>query len=63
MRKSFFLIALCAGLSSAAQTLTVDAGKVLCRVESLIYGAGAEDVNHEIYGGLYDQKIFGEGFE
>ena len=49
--------------SISAQTLTVDAGKVLCRVESLIYGAGAEDVNHEIYGGLYDQKIFGEGFE
>lgn len=22
-----------------------------------------EDVNHEIYGGLYDQKIFGESFE
>ena len=49
--------------TAAAQTLTVDASKVLCRVEPLIYGAGAEDVNHEIYGGLYDQKIFGEGFE
>ena len=49
--------------AATAQTLTVDAGKVLCRVEPLIYGAGAEDVNHEIYGGLYDQKIFGEGFE
>ena len=48
---------------STAQTLTVDAEQVLCRVEPLIYGAGAEDVNHEIYGGLYDQKIFGEGFE
>lgn len=46
-----------------AQTLKVDAGKIVCRVEPLIYGAGAEDVNHEIYGGLYDQKIFGEGFE
>jgi hypothetical protein len=22
-----------------------------------------EDVNHEIYGGLYDQKIMGESFE
>ena len=48
---------------ASAQTLTVDASKVLCRIEPLIYGAGAEDVNHEIYGGLYDQKIFGEGFE
>ena len=51
------------GLPAPAQTLTVDASKVLCRIEPLIYGAGAEDVNHEIYGGLYDQKIFGEGFE
>ena len=50
-------------LHVSAQTLTVDASKVLCRIEPLIYGAGAEDVNHEIYGGLYDQKIFGEGFE
>ncbi|MBQ7180599.1 MAG: DUF1080 domain-containing protein [Bacteroidaceae bacterium] len=50
-------------LPTTAQTLTVDATNVLCRVEPLIYGAGAEDVNHEIYGGLYDQKIFGEGFE
>ena len=63
MKILLFPLALCAFLSSAAQTLTVDAEKVLCRVEPLIYGAGAEDVNHEIYGGLYDQKIFGEGFE
>ena len=58
-----FLLALCVPMAIVAQTLTVDAGKVLCHVEPLIYGAGAEDVNHEIYGGLYDQKIFGEGFE
>lgn len=50
-------------LPVSAQTLTVDATRVLCHIEPLIYGAGAEDVNHEIYGGLYDQKIFGEGFE
>lgn len=49
--------------SVVAQTLTVDASNVLCKISPLIYGAGAEDVNHEIYGGLYDQKIFGEGFE
>ena len=63
MRRTVILLALCAVIPSLAQTLTVDAGKVLCHVEPLIYGAGAEDVNHEIYGGLYDQKIFGEGFE
>ena len=61
--KALILLALCTAIPSIAQTLTVDAGKVLCHVEPLIYGAGAEDVNHEIYGGLYDQKIFGEGFE
>lgn len=63
MKKILLCLALSAVLPSPAQTLTVDAGKVLCRIEPLIYGAGAEDVNHEIYGGLYDQKIFGEGFE
>ena len=59
----FFLITLSSLTPSIAQTLTVDVSKVLCRISPLIYGAGAEDVNHEIYGGLYDQKIFGEGFE
>ena len=28
-----------------------------------MYGSCIEDVNHEIYGGLYDQKLFGESFE
>lgn len=58
-----FVLTLFPFLSLNAQTLSVDAGKVVCEVEPLIYGAGVEDVNHEIYGGLYDQKIFGEGFE
>lgn len=64
MKKAYLFIAtIMPAIMVGAQTLTVDASKVLCRVEPLIYGAGAEDVNHEIYGGLYDQKIFGEGFE
>ena len=28
-----------------------------------MYGPCIEDVNHEIYGGLYAQRIFGESFE
>ncbi len=28
-----------------------------------MYGACIEDVNHEIYGGLYSQMIFGESFQ
>ena len=63
MKRSMFLLALCVPMAIVAQTLTVNVDKVLCNIEPLIYGAGAEDVNHEIYGGLYDQKIFGEGFE
>ncbi len=64
-KRLFFTLFTVAAISipASAQTLTVDAGNVLCHIEPLIYGAGAEDVNHEIYGGLYDQKIFGEGFE
>ena len=43
--------------------ITVDAGRVINRVTPWMYGSCIEDVNHEIYGGLYDQKIFGESFE
>ena len=41
----------------------VNATKVEQKVTPYLYGACIEDVNHEIYGGLYDQKIFGESFE
>ncbi len=60
---SLFL-ALSALVSASAQTVVnVDVKNVIARIPHLIYGAGAEDVNHEIYGGLYDQRIFGESFE
>ncbi len=48
---------------SARTTLEIDAGRVLHRVSPLLYGACIEDVNHEIYGGLYSQMIFGESFQ
>ena len=41
----------------------VDAAKVEQNITPYLYGSCIEDVNHEIYGGLYDQKIFGESFE
>jgi alpha-L-arabinofuranosidase len=44
-------------------SIKIDAGKVLNRVAPLMYGSCIEDVNHEIYGGLYAQMIFGESFE
>jgi alpha-L-arabinofuranosidase len=44
-------------------TITVDAGDVVNKTTRLMYGSCIEDVNHEIYGGLYAQQIFGESFE
>lgn len=41
----------------------MNAAKVENHISPLLYGSCIEDVNHEIYGGLYDQKIFGESFE
>lgn len=44
-------------------TIRVEASHVLNRVSSWLYGACIEDVNHEIYGGLGAQRVFGESFE
>ena len=44
-------------------SIAVDSGKVRGRVNPLVFGACFEDLNHEIYGGLYAQMIFGESFE
>lgn len=58
------ILAFAAFMPATAQTvINVDMNNEIGRIPSLIYGAGAEDVNHEIYGGLYDQRIFGESFE
>ena len=43
--------------------INVDAKQVLNQVSRLLTGACIEDVNHEIYGGLYSQMIFGESFQ
>jgi hypothetical protein len=51
------------GLAPDDAVIAVDAGKVLHRVSPLLYGACIEDVNHEIYGGIYSQMIFGESFQ
>jgi alpha-L-arabinofuranosidase len=43
--------------------IVINAKHVLNRIPGHLYGACIEDVNHEIYGGLYNQRIFGESFE
>lgn len=42
--------------------IKVQADRVLHPVSRLLTGACIEDVNHEIYGGIYSQMIFGESF-
>jgi hypothetical protein len=49
------------GLTKAA-TITVDADQVLHTNSPYLTGACLEDVNHEIYGGIDSQMIFGESF-
>ena len=44
-------------------TITVEPNHVLNRISPAMFGSCIEDVNHEIYGGLYGQRIFGESFE
>ncbi|PTS99598.1 alpha-L-arabinofuranosidase [Pedobacter sp. HMWF019] len=43
--------------------ITINANQIENKINRLIYGSNIEDVNHEIYGGFYDQRIFGESFE
>src|SRR4051812_45754545 len=52
-----------AGPGGEDSSLKIDAAKVVNHVSRLMYGSCIEDVNHEIYGGLYAQLIFGESFE
>lgn len=41
----------------------IDANKVLHRVTPLYIGSNIEDLNYQIYGGLYSQLIHGESFQ
>lgn len=51
------------GAPQADARITVSPAKVVNRITPWMYGSCIEDVNHEIYGGLYAQRIFGESFE
>lgn len=47
----------------AQNDIFVDATLIENHISPYLYGSCIEDVNHEIYGGLYNQLIFGESFE
>src|SRR3954469_5736056 len=54
-----------AGVAAAADdvvTIKVRADRVTHAVSPYMVGACIEDVNHEIYGGIYSQMVFGESF-
>jgi hypothetical protein len=66
MRKILFIsvaLAACCLAAPAQDRITVNPGKIINHVSPLLYGSGMEDVNHEVYGGIYNQRIFGESFE
>lgn len=50
-------------LIAVTPTVAVDTGTITASIPSTTAGTGMEDVNHEIYGGLYSQMIFGEAFQ
>lgn len=43
--------------------VSVNALEVQASLSDWMTGSGMEDVNHEIYGGIYSQLVFGEGFQ
>src|SRR5215211_1007502 len=55
----------CLTAVAAAQdvSIRVDARQPGRPVSRYLAGACIEDVNHEIYGGIYSQMIFGESFQ
>jgi alpha-L-arabinofuranosidase len=62
---SLFVLVTQLSLATLAQPahITINSDQVENKISRLMYGSNIEDVNHEIYGGFYDQRIFGESFE
>jgi Alpha-L-arabinofuranosidase C-terminal domain len=68
MKRFLILTALALGHPSFSHaepdaTIRVDAKDILSHVTRYMTGACLEDVNHEVYGGLYSLMIFGESFQ
>jgi len=57
------LLVVSAGARAQEVRICVNADHVVRRVSRYLTGACIEDVNHEIYGGIYSQMIFGESFQ
>jgi hypothetical protein len=46
-----------------SSAISVDAGTRTNHIPTATSATGLEDVNHEIYGGIYSQMVFGEAFQ
>jgi len=60
---TYALLALPAVAFCQEAQISINASRILNQIPANFYGACIEDVNHEVYGGIYDQRIFGESFE
>jgi alpha-L-arabinofuranosidase-like protein len=58
------ILSICVAVGRTQEaTILVHADQVLHQVSPYLMGACLEDVNHEVYGGIYSQMIFGESFQ
>ena len=57
------IIAPIGNIGAQEAQIYVNPGQVLHPISPYLTGACLEDVNHEVYGGLYSQMIFGESFQ
>src|SRR3954465_11515017 len=57
------VIALASCAAAQDVVIRIDARQEGRPVSKYLTGACIEDVNHEIYGGIYSQMIFGESFQ
>ncbi len=60
----FFPFACSSPASAQPAQIQINASRVINSVSPYLgTGACLEDVNHEVYGGIYSQMIFGESFQ
>ena len=57
------ICALAAAAPGPQLSIVVEADTIIGNVTDFMVGAGIEDVNHELVGGLYSQLLWGESFE
>jgi hypothetical protein len=56
-------VALLAAAQAQEARIDVQADRAIHPVSRFLTGACLEDVNHEVYGGIYSQMVFGESFQ